>query len=98
MRKDRARAPRSERPNSRGVIFPQGPVVTHQPNRLGACGGFRKCVALVPDGAGPSEKVAPREGGSAVRGSPGSGFGWSAGGPSPRGGGPPERRQAATQE
>src|SRR3989441_8922722 len=98
MRKDRARAPRSERPNSRGVIFPQGPVVTHQPNRLGAGGDFRKCVAIVPDAAEQREKFPPRVGASVVGEAGGSVFGWTAGDRSPRREGPPELVNVATAE
>src|SRR2546425_8924910 len=96
MRKDRARAPRSERPNSRGVIFPQGPVVTHQPNRLGAGGGFRKCVAIVPDAAEQRGKFPPPGGASVVGGFGGPVFGWTAGDRSPPGEGAPERANVAT--
>src|SRR5713226_7845997 len=98
MRKDRARAPRSERPNSRGVIFPQGPVVTHQPNRLGAGGNFGKRVAVVPDAAEQREKFPPRVGPSVVGKAGGPVLGWTAGDRSPRGEGPPELVDVATAQ
>src|SRR2546428_224645 len=87
MRKARARAPGSERPNSRGVIFPQGPVVTHQPNRLGTGGGFRQKVGVVPHPAEKTGKIPPPGGGAGGGGGGGARLRGGGPGPVPPGGG-----------